>query len=78
MRVYYGTDEKGNLTNAIVNYVGETSSNVAIEGVSMEEHYYTLKDIIATEEHNWNLIDGVYSSNHSEVLTWFKGFTAPK
>lgn len=74
---YYGTDENGNLTNATVDIVGERSKNVAIFGVSMQDHYYTMYDIVAKEDHGWSNENGVYSCNNEEVFTWFKGFTAP-
>lgn len=74
---YYGTDEDGNLTHDTVNYIGETSNKIAIKDVSMEEHYYTLKDLVAVKEQNWTLNAGIYSSSNMELIEWFKGFTAP-
>lgn len=74
---YYGTNENGDLTNGTVDRVGKKVDTIAIKGVSMEEHYYTLNDIIASEKHNWEYNNNVYFSSSKEVVEWFKGFTAP-
>lgn len=77
MYSYYGTDNLGNLTNANVKYVGETSDNIAISGISMEEYYITMNDIIARTLDDWKKVDNVYQSSSLKVVDWFKNFTAP-
>ena len=90
---YYGTDNDGNLTygtseSPLVEPIDivvaasyenrETNDkwhNKTIEG--MEGYYITLKDIIAKEEHNWEFDNNYYYSTNSEVIEWFKAFTAP-
>lgn len=90
---YYGTDTDGNLTygtseSPLVEPIDivvaasyenrETNDkwhNKTIEG--MEGYYITLKDIIAKEEHNWEFDNNFYYSTNSEVIEWFKAFTAP-
>lgn len=77
MYSYYGTDSQGNMTNGNVKNVGETCENIAISGISMEDYYITMNDIIAKNQDNWSLEDNVYKSNSSVVIEWFKNFTAP-
>ena len=74
---FYGTDENGDLTNGIVNAIGDTVNTVAIKGISMEDYYITMRDIKAKINHSWTYNNGVYSSSNSEVIEWFKAFTAP-
>lgn len=74
---YYGTSEDGHLLNATVERVGKTSNSIAIKNKTMEDHYYTLRDIVASYDHNWTFNNGVYYSDSIEVIEWFKGFTAP-
>lgn len=73
---YYGTSED-NLTNGVVDMLCETKETIVFKGQGMEEYYYTLKDVVANEEDNWQLIDNVYSSTSSKMIEIFKGFTAP-
>ena len=80
---YYGTAE-GNtgVTYALVDtpLVTPLNANVVLSGEgknSMQEYYVGLEDIIAKNEHNWTVENGVYTSKNDEVIEWFKAFTAP-
>ena len=73
---YYGTSPEG-LTNASEVKLGDTTDDVAIKGTTMEEYYYTLRDVVATDEQHWTVENGVYSSTNSHMIEVFKGFVAP-
>ena len=73
---YYGTSGS-DMTNGVVATVGETSDRVVVKGKTMEEYYVTLADIVATSAHAWTYANGVYTTTHTDVLDWFKAFTAP-
>ena len=74
---YYGTSENG-LTNASNVELGTTSDKVVIAGKTMEDHYYTLRDVVATAEQDvWEVNDGVYSTTDDGMIEVFKGFVAP-
>ena len=80
---YYGTAE-GNtgVTYASTStpLVTPESTRVVLSGEgknSMQEYYVGLEDIVASDAHEWTYENGVYTSTASEVIEWFKAFTAP-
>ena len=84
----YGTDANGNLTHwskggtpTVAAKKPSSADNAGLwrdwDEDGMEGYYWTLKDIVATASHNWTVEDGVYTSNNSEVIEWFKAFVAP-
>lgn len=88
---YYGT-LGSDMTGGVVDNVGDTVNTIAarkpisaqnqglwrnLDEDGMEGYYWTLKDIVATSEHNWSYSDGKYISNSEEVIELFKAFTAP-
>ena len=75
---YYGTNEDGDLTNATVNSVGDVSNNICIPGISMEEKYITLNDLIETNSESWEKdANGIYYSSDELDISNFLAFTAP-
>ena len=80
---YYGTAE-GNtgVTSARTTekLVTPADAKVVLSGEgknSMQEYYVGLEDIVAKDYHNWELVNGVYTTTNPEVIEWFKAFTAP-
>ena len=83
---YYGTAYDGT-TPVGVTYAStknplrtpaETKVVLSGEGKnSMNEYYVGLEDIVATDTHGWELLNGEYVTTNSEVISWFKAFTAP-
>ena len=85
----YGTDEatgglthwsKGGTPRVVISK--PTSAETAgdwrnWEEDGMEGYYWTVKDIVAEQSHNWTVKNGVYSSNDSTVVEWFKAIVAP-
>lgn len=90
---YYGTDAEGNLTNATADVALKKPEKVGIavkkgvntttqtwddEDEGMEGYYVTLKDILDSyNESEWSLNGNVYSTTSENVISMFKGFTAP-
>ena len=73
---YYGT-LNGNMTNASVNNVGDTSSNICVSNTTMEDYYTTLFDIKNFVGSKWSKSNNIYSSTNEDVITQFLDFTAP-
>ena len=83
---YYGTAYNEGTPVGVTNATATTplvhpeNAPVVLSGEgknSMQEYYIGLEDIIAKEGHNWTLDNDVYSTTDSEVIEWFKNFTAP-
>lgn len=74
---YYGTSGS-DMTHAYVKELGERTDKVAISGQTMEEYYYTLKDVVATTAQAWSVdAQGKYTSTNAEVIKWVKAIAAP-
>lgn len=77
---YYGTSGN-NLTHATVSTLGEHSDKVGIYGTTMEEHYYTMNDIVANLKQVWKVkVDegnNVYTTENENIIEMFKGFVSP-
>ena len=80
---YYGTAE-GNtgVTSARTTekLVTPIDAKVVLSGEgknSMQEYYVGLEDIVAKDYHNWEFVNGVYTTTNPEVIEWFKAFNAP-
>ena len=90
---YYGTDEDGNLTYGTSDEPFVDPSNITVAALyeqresnpnwkdkslkGMEGYYYTLKDVIVNSSHNFEVVDGVFTSSNEEVIEWFKAIVAP-
>ena len=88
---YYGT-LGSDMTGGTVDNVGDTVDSIAVKKPTsaqnqglwrnldedgMEGYYWTVKDIVATSEHDWSYSNGKYISTNAEVIEWFKAITAP-
>ena len=88
---YYGT-LGSDMTSGIVDNVGDTVNSIAVKKPTsvqnqglwrnldedgMEGYYWTVKDIVATTEHEWSYSNGKYTSTNAKVIELFKAITAP-
>ena len=71
----YGTSASG-MTHFTYKE-GKQTVDSTVSGTTMEDYYTTLKDIIISEDQNWEVKDSVYSSKDKTLIQKFLDFTAP-